>query len=66
MVIFFLVFETTLTLMYFLVFYLLVYSIARNPSQREELLRYSFIGFSLVEASGLIGLVMGFVLLFGF
>ena len=52
--------------MYFLVFYLLVYSIARNPSQREELLRYSFIGFSLVEASGLIGLVMGFVLLFGF
>lgn len=49
-----------------LIFASLVYSIARNPSQREELLRYSFIGFSLVEASGLIGLVMGFVLLFGF
>ena len=49
-----------------LVFASLVYSIARNPSQRDELLRYSFIGFSLVEASGLIGLVMAFVLLFGF
>jgi len=49
-----------------LIFASLVYSIARNPSQRDELLRYSFIGFSLVEASGLIGLVMGFVLLFGF
>ena len=49
-----------------LIFASLVYSIARNPSQREELLRYSFIGFSLVEASGLIGLVMAFVLLFGF
>ena len=39
--------------------------IIRNPSQRDELLRFSFIGFSLVEASGLIGLVMSFVLLFG-
>ena len=45
-----------------LIFASLVYSIARNPSQRDELLRYSFIGFSLVEASGLIGLVMAFVL----
>ena len=35
----------------------LVISIGRNPSQRDELLRYSFIGFSLVEVSGLIGLV---------
>ena len=26
----------------------LVVSIGRNPSQRDELLRYSFIGFSLV------------------
>ena len=39
--------------------------ISRNPSQRDELLRFSFIGFSLVEASGLIGLIMSFVLLFG-
>ena len=44
----------------------LVYSIARNPAQKNELLRYPFIGFSLVEASGMIGLVFGFVLLFGF
>ena len=47
------------------IFASLVYSISRNPAQRDELLRFSFIGFSLVEASGLIGLVMSFVLLFG-
>ena len=29
----------------------LLVSIGRNPSQRDELLRYSFIGFSLVEVS---------------
>ena len=41
-------------------------SIGRNPSQRDELLRYAFIGFSLVEVSGLIGLVISLLLLFGF
>ena len=49
-----------------LIFASLVYSIGKNPSQQHELTRYSFIGFSLVEAAGLIGLVMSFVLLFGF
>ena len=49
-----------------LIFASLVYSIARNPAQKNELLRYAFIGFSLVEASGMIALVFGFVLLFGF
>ena len=49
-----------------LVFASLVYSIARNQAQKNELIRYAFIGFSLVEASGMIGLVMSFVLLFGF
>ena len=44
----------------------LLVSIGRNPSQRDELLRYSFIGFSLVEVSGLIGLVISLLLLFGF
>ena len=44
----------------------LLISIGRNPSQRDELLRYCFIGFSLVEVSGLIGLVISFLLLFGF
>ena len=48
-----------------LIFASLVYSISRNPSLLDELLRFSFIGFSLVEASGLIGLVMSFILLFG-
>ena len=44
----------------------LLISIGRNPSQRDELIRYAFIGFSLVEASGLIGLVISLLLLFGF
>ncbi len=44
----------------------LVYSISRNPALIVELTRYSFIGFSLVESAGLIGLIMSFVLLFGF
>ena len=44
----------------------LLISIGRNPSQRDELVRYCFIGFSLVEVSGLIGLVISFLLLFGF
>ena len=44
----------------------LLISIGRNPSQRDELLRYAFIGFSLVEVSGLIGLVISLLLLFGF
>ena len=44
----------------------MVISIGRNPSKRDELLRYAFIGFSLVEVSGLIGLVISFLLLFGF
>ena len=44
----------------------LLISIGRNPSQRDELIRYAFIGFSLVEVSGLIGLVISLILLFGF
>ena len=48
-----------------LIFGSLVFSISRNPSLIDELVRYSFLGFSLVEVSGLIGLVMSFLLLFG-
>ena len=44
----------------------LLISIGRNPSQRDELMRLAFIGFSLVEVSGLIGLVISLILLFGF
>ena len=44
-----------------LIFGSLVYSISRNPAIVFELTRYSFIGFSLVESSGLIGLIMSFV-----
>ena len=34
-----------------LIFASLVYSISRNPSLLDELLRFSFIGFSLVEST---------------
>ena len=48
-----------------IIFGSLLFSISRNPSFIDELVRYSFLGFSLVEVSGLIGLVMSFLLLFG-
>jgi hypothetical protein len=57
--------EVSFTKVHFIYGSLLI-SIGRNPSQRDELLRYAFIGFSLVEVSGLIGLVMSLLLLFGF
>ena len=34
-----------------IIFSSLVYSVGRNPTQSDELVRYSFLGFSLVEAS---------------
>ena len=47
-----------------LVFAFLVFSISRNPSITNYLIRWAFIGFSLVEVSGFIGLVYSFSLLF--
>ncbi len=40
-----------------LIFAFSVFPISRNPSISNNLIRWSFIGFSLVEVSGFIGLV---------
>lgn len=47
-----------------LIFAFLVFSVSRNPSASNSLVRWSFIGFSLVEVSGFIGLVYSFLLLY--
>ncbi len=44
----------------------LILAIARNQEQEELLIRWAFIGFSLVEVSGFIGLVYSFLILFAF
>ena len=49
-----------------IIFASLVFSISRNPVISNILIRWSFIGFSLVEVSGFIGLVFGFLLIYAF
>ena len=49
-----------------LVFSLLIFSICRNPIISGILIRWAFLGFSLVEVSGFIGLVYSFLLLYAF
>ena len=49
-----------------IIFAFLVFSICRNPIISTVLIRWAFIGFSLVEVSGFIGLVYSFLLLFAF
>ena len=49
-----------------LIFSFLLNSIARNPLISNALVRWAFIGFSLVEVSGFIGLVYSFLLLYAF
>lgn len=46
------------------IFSSLLNSIARNKNELTELIRWSFVGFSLVEVSGFIGLVFAFLLLY--
>ena len=48
------------------IFAFLVLSICRNPSLSNSLVRWAFIGFSLVEVSGFIGLVYSFLILYAF
>ena len=47
-----------------IVFSLLIISLSRNPSFGNLLIRWTFIGFSLVEVSGFIGLVYSFLILY--
>jgi F0F1-type ATP synthase membrane subunit c/vacuolar-type H+-ATPase subunit K len=46
------------------IFAFLLFSISRNPSLSNIFIRWSFIGFSLVEVSGFIGLIYSFLLLY--
>ncbi len=48
------------------VFSSLVSSIARNPSLTKQLFVYAILGFALTEAIALFGLMMAFLILFGF
>jgi F-type H+-transporting ATPase subunit c len=49
-----------------IVFAALINSIARNPSLTKQLFVYAVLGFALTEAIALFGLMMAFLILFGF
>ena len=49
-----------------LIFSILIFAICRNPIISNVLIRWAFIGFSLVEVSGFIGLVYSFLILYAF
>jgi F-type H+-transporting ATPase subunit c len=44
----------------------LITAISRNPSIAKQLFVYAILGFALTEAIALFGLMMGFLILFGF
>jgi F-type H+-transporting ATPase subunit c len=48
------------------VFAALIASMARNPSLGKQLFIYAILGFALTEAIALFGLMMEFLILFGF
>jgi len=48
------------------VFSALIASVARNPSLIKQLFIYAILGFALTEAIALFGLMMAFLILFGF
>lgn len=49
-----------------IVFSSLVSATARNPSLGKQLFIYTILGFALTEAIALFGLMMAFLILFGF
>ena len=48
------------------VFSSLVLAYSRNPSLQKQLFTYTILGFALTEAIALFGLMMAFIILFGF
>jgi len=48
------------------VFSALILGFARNPSLEQNLFSYAILGFALTEAIALFGLMMAFLILFGF
>lgn len=49
-----------------IVFASLILGISRNPSLTKNLFTYAILGFALTEAIALFGLMMAFLILFGF
>jgi F-type H+-transporting ATPase subunit c len=49
-----------------IVFGALITSVARNPFLTKQLFIYAILGFALTEAIALFGLMMAFLILFGF
>ena len=47
------------------IFSALVSSIARNPASQAQITTPALLGFALAEATGLFGLVVAFIILFG-
>ena len=41
-------------------------SYARNPALQKVLFGYTILGFAIAEATGLLALMMGFLILFAF
>lgn len=48
------------------VFGSLIKSFARNPGLEQQIFSYAILGFALTEAIALFGLMMAFLILFGF
>ena len=48
------------------VFSALILAFARNPELEKQLFAYAILGFALTEAIALFGLMMAFLMLFGF
>jgi len=48
------------------VFSALILSLSRNPNLEKQLFAYAILGFALTEAIALFGLMMAFLILFGF
>ena len=49
-----------------IVFAALITAVARNPFLTKQLFIYAVLGFALTEAIALFGLMMAFLILFGF
>jgi F-type H+-transporting ATPase subunit c len=48
------------------VFGALMIAVSRNPSLDKQLFQYAILGFALTEAIALFGLMVTFIILFGF
>jgi len=48
------------------VFSALILAVSRNPGIEKQLFAYAILGFALTEAIALFGLMMAFLILFGF